>query len=137
MTNNDEGLLKVLRREHEFLSSGGYRKPTWRPQFIFEDSPTCLKHDDAAHARACSECPLMPLVPAECRGNKVPCRQIPLNAQGDTVDYFYRCGTLDELEVALHAWLTEEIRELELKLAAAEISNLRVVAEKKALVKTA
>lgn len=36
-------LLEVLRLDLEFLKGGGYRRASLgRPQFIFEDSPTCL-----------------------------------------------------------------------------------------------
>jgi hypothetical protein len=55
----------------------------------------------------------MELVPPERRGEKVPCRHIPLNDQGDTVDSLYRWGTEDELEVALRNWLTREIEMLQ------------------------
>ncbi len=38
---------RVLKFELEFLEKGGYgrspREP-WRPQFIFEDSPTCMNY---------------------------------------------------------------------------------------------
>ena len=35
-------LLETLKAELDFVNRGGYRKASWRPQFIFEDSPTCL-----------------------------------------------------------------------------------------------
>ncbi len=113
MTNDNDALLRALKAEREFLDAGGYRKPSWRPQFIFQDSPTCMNHDNPEHPKPCSECVLMPLVPEDCRDKKVPCRQIPLNAQGETIEYFYRCGTQDELENALGTWLQNEIRGLE------------------------
>ncbi len=37
-------VLEVLRGELAFLDTGGYRKAQrypWRPNFVFEDSPTC------------------------------------------------------------------------------------------------
>jgi hypothetical protein len=39
-------LLGVLKSELEFLNSGGYHKPSWRPQFVFQDSPTCMNRDN-------------------------------------------------------------------------------------------
>lgn len=113
MTNNNDVLLRALKTEREFLKRGGYRRPSWRPQFIFQDSPTCLNRDIHEQPRPCSECVLMPLIPEDCRENKIPCRQIPLNPQGETIEYFYSCGTLDELENALGTWLQNEIRGLE------------------------
>ena len=43
MQKDERDLLDVLKFELEFLEKGGYgRSPreAWRPQFIFEDSPT-------------------------------------------------------------------------------------------------
>lgn len=118
MATDDRDLLTVLRAELEFLEKGGYRhspSAPWRPQFIFEDSPTCLNHGRIEHLRPCSECLLMNLVPADCRDEKIPCRHIPLNAQGFTIDTYYRLGTHEEIETALAAWLRKTIKELEAK----------------------
>jgi len=120
MRTGQSNLLGVLERELEFLNSGEYRKPSWRPQFIFQDSPTCMNRDNPEHPKPCSECVLMRLVPAECRGNKIPCRQIPLDYQGNTIDDFYRWGTWEELEDELGAWLAKQIRDLESKRTAAQ-----------------
>lgn len=106
-------LLEVLKAEHEFVNGGGYRKWSWRPQFIFEDSPTCLNNRRSQGPRACSECILMALVPPERRDEKVPCRYIQLNEKGDTVDSLYRSGTQEELESALRKWLIQEIEKSE------------------------
>jgi hypothetical protein len=106
-------LLGLLRRELRFLNSRGYRTTSWRPQFIFEDSPTCQKNGDRLHATTCSDCVLMKFVPANCRQNTVPCRQISLSAEGETIDYLYCWGSQDEMEEALRSWLMAEIRKLE------------------------
>jgi hypothetical protein len=106
-------LVEVLKAELEFLNRGGYRKASWRPQFIFEDSPTCLNYGNRQDQKPCSECVLMQLVPREKREEKVPCRFIPLNEQGDTIDSLYRSGTQEELESALRNWLTPEIEKQE------------------------
>ncbi len=116
MPSKKRDLLEVLRLELEFLKSGGYRKSfAWRPQFIFEDSPTCLNYASPEHKRPCSECVLMQLVPAEFRRGKVPCRYIPLNEQGETVQSLYQCGTAQELEAALGEWLMNTIQKLEME----------------------
>ncbi len=86
MASKKRDLLEVLKLELEFLKGGGYRKlSSWRPQFIFEDSPTCLNYGDPERKRPCSECVLMSLVPAEFREGKPPCHYIPLNERNDTI----------------------------------------------------
>lgn len=111
--SDKRNLNEVLKSELEFLNSGGYRKPSWRPPFIFQDSPTCLKFGDSQGQEACSECILMQFVPPEKRAAKVPCRYIPLNERGDTIESMYRSGTQDELESALRGWLMRAIEDLE------------------------
>ena len=109
-------LLETLRGELAFIESGGYRKSThaqWRPQLIFEDSPTCLNHDPTQPRKPCNECLLMTLVPKEFSERRVPCRYIPLNARGETLDLFYRTGTREELEAAVVTWLRATIEQLE------------------------
>jgi hypothetical protein len=113
MAIDERSLSEVLKAELEFLNRDGYRKTSWRPQFIFEDSPTCLNYRPSQNQRACSECVLMALVPPERRDEKVPCRHIQLNQQGDTIDSLYRSGTQEELESALRNWLTQKIESLE------------------------
>jgi len=105
-------LLETLKAELDFLNQGGYRKPSWRPQFIFEDSPTCLNRG-GRDPKSCSECALAAFVPTEKRESKIPCRYIRLNDQGETVDSLYRSRTQQELESTLRDWLTKEIERLE------------------------
>ena len=111
--SDKRSLREVLKSELEFLNSGGYRKISWRPQFIFEDSPTCPKFGHGPRQEPCSECILMKLVPPEQRGARVPCRYIRLNERGDTIESLYRLGTQEELESVLRSWLTREIERLE------------------------
>jgi hypothetical protein len=107
-----ETLLLTLKRELEFLEQGKYREPmAWRPSMIFEDSPICLRGENSNCVEA--NCFLMQLVPAKERDRRTPCRHIPLNDKGETVDSFYRTGTTDELEAALRLWLNGKIKELE------------------------
>jgi hypothetical protein len=116
MTNDKRDLLEVLKAELRFLEKGGYRhtaRAPWRPQFIFQDSPTCLNFDPTQQPRPCSECILMQLVPEDFRSEKIPCRHIPLSERGETVDSFYRTGTQEELEVAVAQWLRTTIARLE------------------------
>jgi len=115
MSHKNRDLLEILRFELKFLEEGGYaRSPSsWRAQYIFEDSPSCLRFQDSARPHPCSECLLMQLVPPEFRGQDVPCRSIPLNDKGQTVDSLYRTGTEREIEEALRDWLHREIRRIE------------------------
>jgi hypothetical protein len=55
----------------------------------------------------------MELVPAESRGEKIPCRQIPLNAQGETLDSLYRYADRPETEEVFRNWLLDTIETLE------------------------
>jgi hypothetical protein len=116
MNTDKRDLLSVLRKELEFLEKGGYRdsdRVPWRPKFIFQDSPACLNFDPAQPAKPCSDCTLMQLVPENLRDKKIPCRYIPLNERGETIDSFYRSGTRSELEDAFGHWLRATIHTLE------------------------
>jgi hypothetical protein len=120
-TNNT---LSTLRHELEFLDNGGYRttigsrqplfcmetSPTWRKPLFFEDSPTCPKkrYDPCPDSR----CVLMDFVPMEHRHETVPCRHIPLNKMGETIDYLHRTGAKEKIEAALRGWLVNTIERL-------------------------
>jgi hypothetical protein len=118
MPHDDRDVLEVLKAELNFVQKGGYgrspREP-WRAQLIFEDSPICMNYDTKEHPDPCAECLLMQFVPPEKRGEKVPCRHIPLTPEGDTLLHLYRGGTEQEIEEALENWLKKEIAKLELE----------------------
>jgi hypothetical protein len=59
----------------------------------------------------------MKFVPGELQSETSPCRFIPLNEAGETIDYFYRCGTQLEMEEALAGWLRNQITRIEQQLA--------------------
>jgi hypothetical protein len=104
------------------MEKGGYRhspNARWRPRFIFEDSPTCINHGRTGVPRPCGECILMNLVPADCCNERIPCRHISLNAEGYTIDTYYRLGTQEEVEAATVAWLRKIIEHLTALLAPA------------------
>src|SRR6202158_4126026 len=118
MPKDDRDLLEVLRFELQFLEKGGYgRSPRnpWRPQFIFEDSPTCMNYDSKENPAPCSNCLLMQLTPFASQEEKVPYRHIKLNEAGETLDSLYRTGTQQEIEEVYGKWLREAIRALELQ----------------------
>lgn len=108
--------LEILKSELAFLEEGGYRKAPrhpWRPNFVFQDSPTCLNFREQSDLRPCSECLLIQFVPQDRAETRFPCRHIHLTPRGDTVNSFYEWGTEEELESALRVWLTETIQLLE------------------------
>ena len=109
-------MLDVLKAELTFLQGGGYSNRArfpWRPNFVFEDSPTCLKFGAKEESRPCSACILMQFVPEDRKKMAYPCRQIPLTSAGESVAHYYSCGTETELEAALKGWLQRKIAELE------------------------
>jgi hypothetical protein len=116
MQKDERDLLEVLKFELQFLEDGGYgRSPRtpWRPQYIFEDSLTCMNYDSKENPGPCSDCVLMHLVPPERRFEKIPCRHIPFNVFGETLDSLYRCSTQQEIEEAAAGWLRDTIQHLE------------------------
>src|ERR1700687_4709698 len=116
MLKDERDLLEVLKSELEFLEKGGYgRSPRtpWRPQYIFEDSFTCMNHDSKENPGPCSDCVLMHLVPPERRFEKIPCRHIPFNVSGETLDSLSRYSDQNEIEETVGSWLRTTIRRLE------------------------
>jgi hypothetical protein len=120
MAADKRNLLDVLKAELQFLELGGYAQlqRAWSPPFIFEDSPTCLNYRRTSHRYPCSQCALYPLVPIESRSQEVPCRHIPLNGGGATIETFYRTGTPEQLEWALYKWLRRTIKQMQAGSAA-------------------
>ncbi len=121
MQKDERDLLEVLKFELEFLEKGAYghspRAP-WRPQFIFEDSPTCMNYDSKETPGPCSDCVLMQLVSPEHRSERIPCRHIPLNASGETLDSLYRSADQYEVEETAGSWLRATVQRLEEERAA-------------------
>ena len=116
MAHDRRSALDSLRAELAFVESGAYRNPSrakWRPQFVFQDSPTCLNQNPFEKRRPCSECVLTKFFPSDSRAERIPCRHIPLNQAGETIDSLYRTGTPEELESALVGWLKATIQRLE------------------------
>lgn len=121
MAREKRDLLEVLKLELEFVKNGGYRQASsWRPKLTFEDSPTCLNYSHPEHHRSCSECVIMQLVPEEYRGEKVPCRHIPINEHRETIQSLYATASPAELETQLAEWLMTMIQRLELERAASQ-----------------
>ena len=116
MQKDERDLWEVLKFELEFVQAGGYgRSPRtpWRPRYIFEDSLTCINYDSKDNPRPCTDCVLIHLVPPELRSAKLPCRHIPLNASGETLDSLYTYSDQREIEETVESWLRATIQRLE------------------------
>jgi hypothetical protein len=86
---DDRDILELLKAQLTFLERGGYRKGPrhpWRPNFVFEDSPTCINFQDEGRSRPCSECVLIQFVPEDRKKTYYPCRHISLTSQGETLE---------------------------------------------------
>ena len=115
MQKDERDLLAVLKFELKFLEDGGYgRSPSarWRTQLIFEDSPTCMNFNSQEQG-PCSDCLLMQLVPPRFRSAEIPCRHIPFDKSGETLDGLYRYGDQVEIEEVFGNWLRATIQRLE------------------------
>jgi hypothetical protein len=61
----------------------------------------------------------MQLVPFDHWNDAVPCRHIPLNERGETIESCYHWGTQEEIETVFSTWLTTTIHKLERSVSAA------------------
>lgn len=126
MQRDERDLLETLKAELEFLNSGGYARvpnSSWRPIYVFEDSPACMYRDYEVNPGGCSDCVLLQLVPWEFRAVKHPCRHIPLNAHGETLDLLYRYADGREIEEKVRYWLEATIGKLEENRTSLQQSN--------------
>jgi hypothetical protein len=117
MLAGNRNTIEVLKAELEFVKKGGYAsflRDPWRVKLALEDSPTCMNCDRKNNPKPCSECLLMQFVPTNKRGEKVPCRHIPLTSHGDTLLHLYQGATEQEIDETLTRWLQETIAKLEL-----------------------
>ena len=118
-------LVELLKAELDFLENGGYQgspRNSWRPNFVFEDSPTCINFQNQKGPKPCMECALIAFVPENHRQSKFPCRHIPLTSLGETVSSFYEYGTQEELEGALRSWLRQNIDTLEAQKGRSQVA---------------
>ncbi|HUJ40986.1 MAG TPA: hypothetical protein VLW54_10595 [Candidatus Acidoferrales bacterium] len=116
MQKDERDLLEVLKFELNFLEKGGYSPSPREPRktsFIFEDSPTCMNYDSKDNPGPCGECVLMGLVPPDQRNQTIPCRHIPLNAAGETLDSLYRSSEPQDLQEIYGQWLRSTISHIE------------------------
>lgn len=114
MHEDKRDLLAVLKFELHFLENGGYApRAPWRRRFVFEDSPSCMNYESKENRAPCSACILMHFVPPDHRTDRIPCRHIPLDGTGETLDSLCRYGGQREMEEAVGKWLRATIHRLE------------------------
>lgn len=122
MESNPQELLQMLKFELHFLENGGYERSVREPRkelSVFQDSPSCLNYALPVRKYPCTECFLMEFVPADKRGESVPCHHIPLNDRGDTLASLEGFGRDVQIQDAMREWLHKKIAELEERVAAA------------------
>src|SRR4029077_4490122 len=89
MAKDERDILELLRSELAFIEQGGYGRSVrtpWKARSSFRESLTCVNYALPEKAHPCAECHLIDFVPADKRGEELPCHAIPLNADGDTVE---------------------------------------------------
>jgi hypothetical protein len=120
MAQSKKDVLATLQAELRFVEGGGYRSPqqaAWRPQFVFEDSSTCLNYRNFGKRQPCSRCALIDFVPHEFKQERFPCRHIPLDESGHTLECLYRTATEEEAHAIVANWLRNTIAQLKYELA--------------------
>lgn len=101
------GTLTALRNHFELLKRVG----SSNGQLHFEDSDICFR--SPFFSCNSSRCPLMRFVPKEFRSEVAPCRHIPLNAKGESLEILYSTRTTLEIDSAVRTWLSSTIETLE------------------------
>jgi hypothetical protein len=116
MLERNRQLLQALKMERAFFESGGYGHPfrsNWRPTLLFRDSATCINYSSAGTLNPCQECPLFVLVPSAKRNHAIPCHNIPLDSEGNTIARLYQTGSQETLDRRYCDWLSAVIKGLE------------------------
>ena len=136
--NQQQALLNALKLELKFCELGGYKpsvpgrlparasendpismfpfdrstRECGKERSVFRDSPSCLNYGLPVREHPCSECWLIDFVPAERRGEAVPCHNIPRNERGDTVATLGGPGNAPEVQEAVLDWFRRMIKQL-------------------------
>lgn len=116
MAKDDRDILDVLRDELDFIEKGGYGRSVrtpWKPTSAFQDSLTCINFADTSHSHPCSECQLIDFVSPELRTAPVPCHQIPLNKENETLEDLELEDNQSKLEETVKQWLRDQIKKIE------------------------
>lgn len=127
MPKDDRDIIELFKEELDFIEKGGYGRSVrtpWKPTSPFQDSLTCLNFGFPYRAHPCDECHLIDYVPADKRGETIPCHHIPLDRAGRTVDTLELEENQQKLENSMKEWLRTRIAELEQRKAASELDFL-------------
>ena len=114
MSKDERDMLDLLKTELDFIEKGGYGRDVrtpWKLRSTFRDSLSCVNYALPEKAHPCDECHLIDFVPAEKRGELVPCHSIPLTEAGDTVETLEANQSV--LQDVLKHWLRTKISEIE------------------------
>ncbi len=106
-----EQLLGMLKLEEITATKAGYKKDL-QP---FRDSITCLSFARET-LEPCDQCWLMRFVPREHHDHALPCQQIPLNQNGETVASLELTGDRERMRHEVLAWLRSNIAKLKEEL---------------------
>lgn len=118
MYQTKKDVLTTLQEELAFLELGGYRSPqqaAWRPQFIFRGFPHLFELPKPREASAMPRMRADGFVPNGSKQERYPCRHIPLDDSGQTLDSLYRTATEEEAYAMAADWLKKTIAGLERK----------------------
>ena len=116
MAHDNRSVLEVLKFELNFVEQGGYHGSPHsprRPPLVFQDSPSCMNFGENGRPFPCERCLLIDFVPAPKRTCDAPCRHIPVNSAGQTIDDLYRKGNHLQLQETIAGWLRAAIAKLE------------------------
>ncbi len=106
----------MLRLEEVAVAACGFPpSPSAPHQHLkpFRDSITCLYFLQENPQGQCEQCWLASFVPAEYDPRALPCHQIPLNQQGETVLSLEARGDPERLKTEVLGWIRGEIAKLE------------------------
>jgi hypothetical protein len=76
----------------------------------------CMGVGTRPPADCCDACPLLELSPPESQDSESPCRQIPLNEQGETVESMAKTRDAAYLEERLLKWMERTVLQLRQEL---------------------
>lgn len=103
--------LSALKNHLHSLNRNEHERSNRSAPLYFEDSEIC--RSSPFFSCRSSRCVLMAFVPEQHRSEAMPCRFIPLNDRGQTLQKLYQSGTLEETQANVRGWLLAVIGRLE------------------------
>jgi len=121
MSDDKPDILEILKYELKFLENNGDGRclsMPWKWSSTFPHSPSCINFSDPQRSLPCTDCLLIEFVPPETRSQDIPCHQIPLGPNGETVGNMETQHDVMALERRLRNWLVATIQRIEQQRAA-------------------